>query len=136
MCLVQFHVYSVSIRLGSVIDYIVEGTRRYSSNLLQGGIEIPCESILKGHYKNLQSSQLGCLKVGSLIKYLINKQKTVARKRSQMAQILQNPQTHFSADIRYSYCDITNTKYLAHFFQDTFPLLFVYSALCDIQKTF
>ena len=100
----QFHVCSAFIRLGGVIDsinYIVEGTRRYSSDLPQGGIEIPCELILKGRYNNSRSRILkGRLKAGSLglIKYFINKQKTVARKHSRMIQILRNPRTYSSAD--------------------------------------
>ena len=50
------YLFSAFIRLGGMIDYIMEGTRHYSSDLLQGGIEIPCKLFLKG-----------CLKVGHLI---------------------------------------------------------------------
>ena len=100
----HFHVWSAFIRLGGVIDsidYIVEGKRRYSSDLPQGGMEIPCKLILKVRYKNSRSRVLkGRLKADSLglIKYFINKQKTVARKHSRMIQISRNPRTYSSAD--------------------------------------
>ena len=69
------YLFSAFIRLGGMIDYIVEGTRHYSSDLLQGGIEIPCKLVFKG-----------MLESGSF-NIIINKQKSVARKHSRMTQI-------------------------------------------------
>ena len=37
------------IRRGGVLNCLVTGTRRYSSNLLQGGMEIPCQYIFSGN---------------------------------------------------------------------------------------
>ena len=45
---------SAFIRRGGTIDCTIEGTRRYSSDLPQGGMEIPCKYIFKGMMKELQ----------------------------------------------------------------------------------
>ena len=63
---------SAFIKLGGVIDYIVEGTRHHSSNLPQGGMEIPCKLVFKGTLKICEVCDWflkGCLKAGCLIKY-------------------------------------------------------------------
>ena len=41
-------VLSIYYRLGGIIDYIVEGIRCYSSDLPQGGIEIPWKLFFEG----------------------------------------------------------------------------------------
>ena len=45
---------SAFIRRGGTIDCIIEETRRYSSDLPQGGMEIPCTFIFKGTLEELQ----------------------------------------------------------------------------------
>ena len=63
--------WSAFIRRGGVIDCIVEGTRCYSSNLLGGGMEIPCKLILIGTLKIHEVHDWflkGHLKAGRLIK--------------------------------------------------------------------
>ena len=48
---------AVFIRLGGIINCKVEGNQRYSSDLPQGGMEIPCKLIFKGPLKVLQKVQ-------------------------------------------------------------------------------
>ena len=40
--------FSLLLRGGGSIDCTVTGTRRYSTDLSQGGLEVPCEVTLKG----------------------------------------------------------------------------------------
>ena len=45
------------IRRGGTIYCTVQGSRRYSSDLAQGGMEIPCKLTFKGPLKELQKVQ-------------------------------------------------------------------------------
>ena len=47
-------IYSLFIRIGGVVRCRVAGRRRYSDDLPQGGLEIPCVLILDGKCKDLE----------------------------------------------------------------------------------
>ena len=47
-------IYSLFLRRGGVIRCRVAGRRRYSADLPQGGLEIPCVLILEGKCKELK----------------------------------------------------------------------------------
>ena len=46
--------YCLFPRRGGVIECVVEGVRHYSSDLPQGGMEIPCRFIFRAEEKELQ----------------------------------------------------------------------------------
>ena len=49
---------SLFIRRGGTIECIVTGTRRYSSDLPQGGLEIPCSLLFSGEKKEINKVKL------------------------------------------------------------------------------
>ena len=55
-CKILF-LFAAFIRRGGTIYCTVEGTQRYSSNLAQGDMEIPCKLTFKGPLKELQKVQ-------------------------------------------------------------------------------
>ena len=52
---------SLFLDLGGTVDCVITGPRQYSSDLLQGGLEVPCKLIFKGEAKHVS-------KVAKLIK--------------------------------------------------------------------
>ena len=49
---------SLFIRRGGIIECIVTGTRRYSSDLPQGGLEIPCSLLFSVEKKEIKKLKL------------------------------------------------------------------------------
>lgn len=49
---------SLFIRRGGTIECTVTGTRRYSSDLPQGGLEIPCRLLFSGEKKEINKVKL------------------------------------------------------------------------------
>ena len=49
---------SLFIRRGGMIECIVTGTRRYSSDLPQGGLEIPCTLLFSGEKREINEVKL------------------------------------------------------------------------------
>ena len=56
---------SLFIRRGGTIECIVTGTRRYSSDLPQGGLEIPCRLLFSGEKKEINQVLLYTKKMKS-----------------------------------------------------------------------
>ena len=48
-------VFSLFIRRGGTIQCRITGCRKYSSDLRQGGLEIPCILLMKGKSKDIQN---------------------------------------------------------------------------------
>ena len=47
-------VCSLFLRRGGTIECTITGTRRYSADLVQGGLEVPCFLLFKGKEKEVQ----------------------------------------------------------------------------------
>ena len=53
---------SLFIRRGGTIECTVTGTRQYSTDLPQGGLEIPCRLLFSGEKKEINKVKLLCTK--------------------------------------------------------------------------